>query len=138
MLDLLDFQTDKGGDLKKLKESQRRRYTPEALIDDIVATFEDHKRSKWPWRCPTASLMLTGYSQIRRLPEGLAGQCHPEGDRTEEEGEGGCHGANGEEDVPGEGEEAAGGLCHRKGEAVGGQAEAGRQLRPRLRPHQRR
>ena len=51
MLDLLDFQADKGGDLKKLKENQRRRYASEALIDDIVATFEDHKKSQhlhWP------------------------------------------------------------------------------------------
>ena len=47
MLDLLDFQVDKGGDLKKLKESQRRRYAPEAVIDDIVHMFEDHKKTKY-------------------------------------------------------------------------------------------
>ena len=49
-LDLLDFQVDKGGDLKKLKESQRRRYAPESTIDDIVALFEDAKKSRTvPW-----------------------------------------------------------------------------------------
>lgn len=47
MLDLLDFQLDKGGDLKKLKESQRRRHAPEAVIDDIVHMFEDHKKTKY-------------------------------------------------------------------------------------------
>lgn len=47
MLDLLDFQVDKGGDLKKLKESQRRRHAPEAVIDDIVHMFEDHKKTNY-------------------------------------------------------------------------------------------
>ena len=45
MLDLLDFQEDKGGDLKKLKESQRRRHAPESIVDDVLALFEDHKKS---------------------------------------------------------------------------------------------
>ena len=45
MLDILDFQEDKGGDLKKLRESQRRRYAPEAIVDDVVALFEDMKKS---------------------------------------------------------------------------------------------
>lgn len=45
MLDLLDFQEDKGGDLKKLRESQRRRHAPESIVDDVLALFEDHKKS---------------------------------------------------------------------------------------------
>ena len=45
MLDILDFQPDKGGDLTKLRESQRRRHGPESTIDDIVALFEDFKQS---------------------------------------------------------------------------------------------
>jgi seryl-tRNA synthetase len=47
VLDVLDFQPEKGGDLKKLKESQRRRYAPEAVIDDIVNMFEDHKKTQY-------------------------------------------------------------------------------------------
>ena len=47
MLDILDFQEDKGGDLQKLRESQRRRYAPEAIVDDVVALFEDMKKSMW-------------------------------------------------------------------------------------------
>ncbi|MCJ1329921.1 Cytosolic seryl-tRNA synthetase [Thelotrema lepadinum] len=47
MLDLLDFQEEKGGDLKKLRESQKRRYAPQPIIDDIVALFEDHKKTKY-------------------------------------------------------------------------------------------
>ena len=45
MLDLLDFQEDKGGDLKKIRESQRRRHAPESIVDDVLAIFEDHKKS---------------------------------------------------------------------------------------------
>ncbi|MCJ1321048.1 Cytosolic seryl-tRNA synthetase [Xylographa vitiligo] len=47
MLDILDFQEDKGGDLKKLRESQRRRYAPEAIVDDVVALFEDMKKTRY-------------------------------------------------------------------------------------------
>ena len=47
MLDLLDFQEDKGGSLAKLKESQRKRYAPESIIDDVVLLFEDHKKTKY-------------------------------------------------------------------------------------------
>ena len=45
MIDLLDFQEDKGGDLKKIRESQRRRHAPESIVDDVLALFEDHKKS---------------------------------------------------------------------------------------------
>lgn len=45
MLDILDFQEEKGGDLKKVLESQRRRYASATVVEDVVATFEDMKRS---------------------------------------------------------------------------------------------
>ena len=47
MLDLLDFQEDKGGSLAKLRESQKKRYAPEATIDEVVKLFEDHKKTKY-------------------------------------------------------------------------------------------
>jgi len=47
MLDLLDFQPEKGGDLKKLKESQRRRHAPDSVIDDVCLLFEDHKKTNY-------------------------------------------------------------------------------------------
>ena len=47
MLDLLDFQVDKGGDLERIRESQRRRHASEAVVDDVVALFEDYKRSNY-------------------------------------------------------------------------------------------
>ena len=47
MLDLVDFQEDKGGSLAKLRECQRKRYAPESTIDDVVNLFEDHKKTKY-------------------------------------------------------------------------------------------
>jgi seryl-tRNA synthetase len=47
MLDIQDFLVEKGGDPKKIKESQRRRNAPEAIVDDIIAMAEDHKKTKY-------------------------------------------------------------------------------------------
>lgn len=47
MLDVLDFVEDKGGDLKKIRESQRRRYAPEEAVDEVIALYEDHRKSKF-------------------------------------------------------------------------------------------
>ena len=63
MLDILDFQEDKGGDLKKLRESQRRRYAPEAIVDDVVALFEDMKKSRW---CALMRFLMDAHGVIAR------------------------------------------------------------------------
>ncbi|KAG8532014.1 uncharacterized protein KY384_003650 [Bacidia gigantensis] len=47
MLDVFDFLEDKGGDTKKLKESQRRRYAPEVAVEEIQALYEDDKTTKY-------------------------------------------------------------------------------------------
>jgi len=46
MLDVLDFVEDKGGDLKKIQESQKRRYSPPGAADEVVALYEDARKSK--------------------------------------------------------------------------------------------
>ena len=46
MLDVLDFIPDKGGDLKKIRESQRRRYAPESAVEEVQALYEDRTKSK--------------------------------------------------------------------------------------------
>lgn len=46
MLDVQDFITDRGGDPKKLRENQRRRNAPEGVVDEIIALFDDHRRSE--------------------------------------------------------------------------------------------
>lgn len=45
MLDVLEFIVEKGGDPKKIKESQRRRYAPEEVVDEVIALYEDHRKS---------------------------------------------------------------------------------------------
>ncbi|KAJ9642912.1 Cytosolic seryl-tRNA synthetase [Coniosporium tulheliwenetii] len=53
MLDINDFITDRGGNPAKIKESQRRRHAPEAIVDEIIEAFEDHRK--------------TSHSRIQRL-----------------------------------------------------------------------
>jgi seryl-tRNA synthetase len=46
MLDIFDFIVDKGGNPEKIKESQRRRYAPEEAVDEVIALYEDHRKSE--------------------------------------------------------------------------------------------
>lgn len=45
MLDVSDFVLDKGGDPNKVRESQRRRHAPEDAVDQVIALYEDHRKS---------------------------------------------------------------------------------------------
>lgn len=45
MLDVLDFVTDRGGDPQKVRESQRRRYADEGVVDEVIALYEDARAS---------------------------------------------------------------------------------------------
>jgi len=45
MLDVLDFIVERGGDPKKVRETQRRRYAPEQSVDEVIALYEDHRKS---------------------------------------------------------------------------------------------
>jgi seryl-tRNA synthetase len=47
MLDIFDFIVDKGGNPEKIKESQRRRYAPEEAVDEVIALYEDHRKSEY-------------------------------------------------------------------------------------------
>lgn len=44
MLDLADFISERGGDLKKIKESQRKRFASEEVVDEVVALYEEARR----------------------------------------------------------------------------------------------
>lgn len=46
MLDVLDFVADRGGEPNKVRESQRRRYAPEGIVDEVIALYEDHRKSE--------------------------------------------------------------------------------------------
>ena len=44
MLDVFDFIAEKGGDPKKVQESQRRRYAPEGAVEEIQVLYEDARQ----------------------------------------------------------------------------------------------
>lgn len=44
MLDINDFVADRGGDLNKIRESQRRRYAPESVVEEVLELFEAARR----------------------------------------------------------------------------------------------
>lgn len=47
MLDVVDFITERGGDPKAILESQRRRNAPGEAVDEVIALFEDHRKSSF-------------------------------------------------------------------------------------------
>ncbi|XMA12405.1 hypothetical protein WAI453_005196 [Rhynchosporium graminicola] len=47
MLDVLDFIKEKGGNPEKIKESQRRRFAPEEVVDEVIALYEDHRATQY-------------------------------------------------------------------------------------------
>jgi seryl-tRNA synthetase len=46
MLDIADFIVAKGGDPQKIRESQKKRYQPVEIVDEVIALYEDHRTSK--------------------------------------------------------------------------------------------
>ena len=45
MLDVIDFIAERGGNPEKIRESQRRRHAPVEIVDEIIALWEDHRKS---------------------------------------------------------------------------------------------
>ena len=45
MLDIVDFITERGGNPKAIRESQRRRNAPEEAVDEVIALYEEHRKS---------------------------------------------------------------------------------------------
>jgi seryl-tRNA synthetase len=45
MLDVNDFITERGGNPEKIRESQRRRHAKVEVVDEVIALFEDHRKS---------------------------------------------------------------------------------------------
>ena len=52
MLDVVDFITERGGDPKAILESQRRRNAPEEAVDEVIALYEDHRKSSFIEKSP--------------------------------------------------------------------------------------
>ena len=85
MLDPNDFIAERGGDPKKIKESQRRRYVPESIVDDVIALHEDHKKSRMFWTPSGCSALINApTSKILGNSNRKPDQCYAEGNRPEE------------------------------------------------------
>lgn len=48
MLDLSDFVTERGGNPNKIKESQRKRFAPEGVVDEVYTLYEEARRGIIP------------------------------------------------------------------------------------------
>ena len=61
MLDVAEFLGDKGGDPKRIRESQHRRYAPEEAVDEVIALHEAARRGMFECTAqevPSTDLML--------------------------------------------------------------------------------
>ena len=45
MLDVVDFVTERGGNPEAVRESQRRRHASAEAVDEVIALYEDHRKS---------------------------------------------------------------------------------------------
>jgi hypothetical protein len=91
MLDINDFIAERGGDVKKIKESQRRRHAPEEVVDEVIALFEDHRkcRSSHVTDKPAkAANTVSLHSPVRRKPDQDRDQHTSEGNWPDQEGQG--------------------------------------------------
>lgn len=46
-LDVTDFITEKGGNPELIKESQRKRFASVEVVDEVIALYEDHRKSQY-------------------------------------------------------------------------------------------
>lgn len=68
MLDVLDFIAERGGNPEKIRESQRRRFANVEIVDEIIALFDDHRKSKPTNSCVTSSQVNAQLTSICFLP----------------------------------------------------------------------
>ena len=87
MLDVSDFIKERGGDPNKVRESQRRRNAPEAAVDEVIALYEDHRKSMI--LMPSNRALRQSCSPLASEIPSFTGrnkdQRDPERDRREEE-----------------------------------------------------
>jgi len=46
-IDINDFIKERGGDPEKIRQSQRKRFAPEEVVDEVIAAFEDHRATQY-------------------------------------------------------------------------------------------
>lgn len=157
MLDLNDFITERGGDPKKIKESQRRRGAPEEVVDEVIALYEEARKGMLAQRTRQSTPGLTSDSPLWSHPSWFPNERPPEADWHEEEGsslrprlygssratysilthiarieQGGCQRIDCREDRPRQDQEGGRGQGYRRRERARPQDSHHRKLRPRF------
>lgn len=56
MLDVNDFIADRGGNPEKIRDSQRRRHASVEIVDEVIALFDDHRKSALIYDAPRFAL----------------------------------------------------------------------------------
>lgn len=66
VLDINDFIVARGGDPERIRQSQRRRNAPEAVVDDIILMFEATNKGKnmawWTYENYELTLWIAKYA----------------------------------------------------------------------------
>ena len=85
MLDFIDFITERGGDPQKVRESQRRRYADEGIVDEVIKLYEEARASL---NIPSSESPTpdSKTSEIRSIPNQNSDQWRTKGDWAAEEG----------------------------------------------------
>ncbi|KAK5663073.1 hypothetical protein OQA88_6489 [Cercophora sp. LCS_1] len=47
MLDVNDFIAERGGSPEKIRESQRKRFAPVEVVDEVIAMWDDHRKTAY-------------------------------------------------------------------------------------------
>ncbi|KAJ4145684.1 hypothetical protein LMH87_004523 [Akanthomyces muscarius] len=62
MLDVNDFIVERGGNPDRIRESQRRRFADEGIVDQVIALFEDHRKTQY-----SASQISSKINEVQKL-----------------------------------------------------------------------
>lgn len=88
MLDVNDFVTDRGGNPNKIKESQRKRFAPEGVVDEVYTLYEEARRGILPIHGGmTRNKLILSCSTVWGDENRLWAECHAQRNWKKEEGQ---------------------------------------------------
>lgn len=73
-LDVTDFITEKGGNPELIKESQRKRFASVEVVDEVIALYEDHRKSQYAaleWPAQLSDMKQPNTRRLRSTPESM-------------------------------------------------------------------
>jgi hypothetical protein len=91
MLDVFDFIVEKGGNPQKIRDSQKRRYASEEVVDEVIVLYEDHRKSKFEHSSTLRrALTYSVCSSVLSDPNKLQNQRDPKANWCQKESERKC------------------------------------------------